>query len=154
MSIEKEKRLRNTSFSPEERNLKKMDEDEENKNNNNPKNSGKIKKSKTLRSSVKMKKKEKEKKHTRKSSCNEIINSKKVKINSNVEIIDVESWKQYNLEQTADENFEELLKIEYENEKEEKENGNKNNTNNKNNKNNVRRVKGRQGNVSCTCIII
>ena len=100
------------------------------------------------------KKKEKEKKHQRKSSCNEFLNLKKVKINSNVEIIDVESWKKYNLEQTADENFEELLKIEYENEEEGKENGNKNNINNKSNKNNVKRFKGRQGNVSCTCIII
>ena len=101
-----------------------------------------------------MKKKEKEKKHKRTSSCDEVINSKKVKINNNIEIIDVESWKKYNLEQTADENFEELMKIEYENEKEGKENGNKTNTNDKNNKNNIRRVKGRQGNVSCTCIII
>ena len=31
MSKEKEERLRNTSFSPEERNLKKMDEEEESK---------------------------------------------------------------------------------------------------------------------------
>ena len=154
MSKEKEEQLRNTSFSPEERNLKKIDEAEESKNNNNSKNLRKIKKSKTLRSSVKMKKKEKEKKHKRTSSCDEVINSKKVKINSNIEIIDVESWKKYNLEQTADENFEELLKIEYENEQEGKDNGNKNNTNDKNNKNNIKRVKGRQGNVSCTCIII
>ena len=58
------------------------------------------------------------------------------------------------MEQTADENFEELLKIEYEKEEEGKENGNKNNINNKSNKNNIKRVKGRQGNVSCTCIII
>ena len=123
-------------------------ENEETKNNDDTKNSGKIKKSKTLRSSVKMKKKEK--KHVRNSSCDAISNGKKVKINKKIEIIDVESWKKYNLEQTADENFEEFLKMEYENEKG-KENENKNNTN-INNK--VKRLKGRDGNVSCTCILI
>ena len=98
--------------------------------------------------------KKNEKKHKRKTSCNDIINSRKVKINSKVEIIDVESWKKYNLEQTADENFEEFLKMEYENEQKEKENENKGNTSNKNIQNNIKRIKGRQGNVSCTCVII
>ena len=127
-------------------------EKEENKINDNTKNTGKIKKSKTLRSSLKMKKKEK--KHHRNSSCDAIITGKKVKINSKVEIIDVESWKKYNLEQTADENFEEFLKMEYENEKKEKENKNNPNNDNNNNNNKVKRIKGRNGNVSCTCIII
>ena len=124
-------------------------ENEKNKNNNNEMVSGNIKKSKTLRSSVKMRKKEK--KHKRNSSCDAITNGKKVKISSKIEIIDVESWKKYNLEQTADENFEEFLKMEYENENKGNEKENKNNGNN-NNK--VKRLRGKNGNVSCTCIII
>ena len=139
--MSKENNLENALLPPE---------NEENKSNGNAKNSGNIKKSKTLRSSLKTKKKEK--KHIRNSSCDAIITGKKVKINSKVEIIDVESWKKYNLEQTADENFEEFLKMEYENEN--KGNDNKNNPNTNNNNNKVKRIKGRNGNVSCTCIII
>ena len=148
MSKDDKEKLENISFTAGESNFNNINNKKENKDNDN---SGKIKKSKTLRSSLKMKKKGKN--HHRSSSCEAIINSKKVKINDKVDIIDVESWKKYNLEQTADENFEELLKMEYENEKKE-ETGDKNDKNNANNKKNIKRVKGRNGNVSCTCIII
>jgi ankyrin repeat protein len=111
MSKDDKEKLENISFTAEQSNFNNMNNKKENKDNDN---SGKIKKSKTLRSSVKMKKKGKN--HHRSSSCDAIINSKKVKINDKVDIIDVESWKKYNLEQTADENFEEFLKMEYENE--------------------------------------
>ena len=143
MSKEIKDKLENMSFTAEESNL-----NQENKNSDN---SGKIKKSKTIRSSLKMKKKRKN--HHRSNSCEIITNSKKVKISDKVDIIDVESWKKYNLEQTADENFEEFLKMEYENESKE-ENGNKTDKNNENNKKNGKRVRGKNGNVSCTCILI
>ena len=146
MNKEDKEKLDNASYTADESNLNDRNNKQENKNNDG---SGKIKKSKTLRSSVKMKKKTKN--HHRSSSCDTITNSKKVKINDKVDIIDVESWKKYNLEQTADENFEEFLKMEYENETKEK-NGNKNDKNNSNNK--IKRVRGKDGNVSCTCIII
>ena len=145
MSKDDKEKLENISFTAGESNFNNINNKKENKDNDN---SGKIKKSKTLRSSMKMKKKGKS--HHRSSSCDAITTSKKVKINDKVDIIDVECWKKYNLEQTADENFEEFLKMEYENENKE-ENGNKND---KNNKKNIKRVKGRNGNVSCTCIII
>ena len=151
MSKDDKEKLENISFTAGESNFNNINNKKENKDNDN---SGKIKKSKTLRSSLKMKKKGKN--HHRSSSCEAIINSKKVKINDKVDIIDVESWKKYNLEQTADENFEELLKMEYENEKKEEtgDKNDKNDKNNANNKKNIKRVKGRNGNVSCTCIII
>ena len=148
MSKDDKEKLENISFTAGESNFNNINNKKENKDNDN---SGKIKKSKTLRSSVKMKKKIKN--HHRSSSCEAIINSKKVKINDKVDIIDVESWKKYNLEQTADENFEEFLKMEYENENKE-ETGDKNDKNNTNNKKTIKKVRGRNGNVSCTCIII
>ena len=142
MIKESKEKSENPSFTAEENNINNQ---KENKDNDN---SGKIRKSKTLRNSLKMKKKGKN--HHRSSSCDAITSTKKVKINDKVDIIDVESWKKYNLEQTADENFEELLKVECENENKE-ENGNKND---KNNKKNGKRVRSKNGNVSCTCIII
>ena len=145
MSKEGQEKIENMSFTAEENNLNNINNKKENKDSDN---SGKIKKSKTLRSSMKMKKKGKS--HHRSSSCDAITTSKKVKINDKVDIIDVECWKKYNLEQTADENFEEFLKMEYENENKE-ENGNKND---KNNKKNNKRVRSKNGNVSCTCIIL
>ena len=135
MSKDDKEKLENISFTAGESNFNNINNKKENKDNDN---SGKIKKSKTLRSSLKMKKKGKN--HHRSSSCEAIINSKKVKINDKVDIIDVESWKKYNLEQTADENFEELLKMEYENEKKE-ETGDKNDKNDKNNANNKKNIK-------------
>ena len=119
---------------------------EENKTYNNVNNFEDIKKSKTHKSPNKLRKKEN--KQIRRKSAEEISNSKKVKINKKIEIIDVECWKQYNLEQTANENLEELLIMEYENKKTDK--NNKNN----NNENKIKRVRGKEGNVSCTCIII
>ena len=98
---------------------------------------GKLKKIKTK--SSKSHNKTKYKKHNRTSSIDNNNNSKrKVKFVNEIEIIDVESWKAYNLEQTAEENIEAFFY-------EESEQGII--TNNK-------KLKERKGNVSCTCIII
>ena len=72
-------------------------------------------------------------------------NSKKVRISDKVEIIDVECWKKYNLEQTADENIENYLEeLERKDEQETKKS--------KNSKN--KRTKSKTDNVFCTCILI
>ena len=72
-------------------------------------------------------------------------NSKKVKFSDKVEIIDVECWKKYNLEQTADENIENYLEeLERNDEQETKKS--------KNSKN--KRTKSKTDNVFCTCILI
>ena len=71
--------------------------------------------------------------------------SKKVKIIDNVEIIDVECWKKYNLEQTADDNIEDYLEEIERNE----------DLNNKKPKNsNNKRTKSKTENVTCTCVLI
>ena len=72
-------------------------------------------------------------------------NSKKVKISDKVEIIDVECWKKYNLEQTADENIENYLEELERNEEQETKKS-------KNSKN--KRTKSKTDNVFCTCILI
>ena len=72
-------------------------------------------------------------------------NSKKVKISDKVEIIDVECWKKYNLEQTADENIEDYLEELERNEEQETKKS-------KNSKN--KRTKSKTDNVFCTCILI
>ena len=74
-------------------------------------------------------------------------NTKKVKFNENVDFINVECWKMYNIEQTADENFEAFF---IDNEKDDKENLNKEEEKNNNKKKN----KGKDETISCTCIII
>ena len=72
-------------------------------------------------------------------------NSKKVKIIDNIEIIDVECWKKYNLEQTADDNIEDYLEEIERNE----------DLNNKKPKNsNNKRTKSKTENVTCTCALI
>ena len=73
--------------------------------------------------------------------------TKKVKFNSKVEVIDVECWKIYNAEQTADENFDAFFT---DLEKEDKEKINKEEK--KNNNNNKRNTK--KDTISCTCAII
>ena len=99
-------------------------------------------------------------------------NNKKVKFIEKIDIIKVECWKKYNLEQTADEcdffyNY--LEDFEYSNNDKKETNTNKNknsnknknnndnkNNNNKKNKNNPNnnRNKGKKGNFTCACIII
>ena len=119
----------NNSFTKDDDNIvKNIKEDDENNN-------FKIKKSKTLRNSVKSKAK-KGKKINSKDDNN--TNSKKVKFNSNIEFINVESWKSYNLEQTADENLEALF-IDYDD---------------KENKEDKKINKKGRNNISCTCNII
>ena len=140
MSEEHKVQLDNISYNVEENR-------KENKNNKDLYNFGDIKKSKTHKNSIKSKKKEK--KHIRKNSMGQITNSKKVKINKKIEIIDVECWKQYNIEQTAEENLEEFLILEYEKKKKEEEE-----KKNNNNENKIKRLRGKEENISCTCIII
>lgn len=98
-------------------------------------------------------------------------NNKKVKFIEKIDIIKIECWKKYNLEQTADEcDFFDNYLEDFENPNDEKKetntnknkNSNKNkNNNNKNNnskknKNNLNnnRNKGKKGNFTCVCIII
>ena len=73
---------------------------------------------------------------------------KKVKINDDITIIDIECWKEYNLEQTADENNEEFNV----------ETNNNEDTNikkkEKKNKSKGKRNNNKENNISCTCLII
>ena len=66
---------------------------------------------------------------------------KKVKFTEKIIFIDVECWKKYNAEQTADENYYEI------NEEEINELKNKNNDNNNNKRN-------KKDNVFCTCNVV
>ena len=102
---------------------------------------GEIKKSKTSRYSTKLKKTKNKK---NKKDSNENNNTKKVKFSDKVDEILVESWKRYNLDQTADENFDAFF---MNNQDEEKENKNNNKSNNK-------KSNGKRDNISCTCNII
>ena len=70
------------------------------------------------------------------------VKKKRVKFTDKIIFIDVECWKKYNAEQTADENFEGLNEEEEVNEKENKKNDNNNNKRNK------------KDNVFCTCNIV
>ena len=122
-----EKQKKNNIHSKDDENIiKKRKESDDNLK--------KINKSKTLRSSVK----DKTKKENKKSSKEDNISSRKVKFNSNVDIINVECWKSYNLEQTADENLEAFF-LDYDDKD--------------NNKDDKKNKKGKN-NISCTCIII
>ena len=127
--VEKEKGNNNSFTEDDENIIKKIKDNDENNN-------VKIKKSKTLRNSVKSKNKKANKTNPKEDNTN----SKKVKFNNNIEFINVESWKSYNLEQTADENLEALF-IEYDD-------------NNKENKDDKKINKKGRNNISCTCNII
>ena len=72
-------------------------------------------------------------------------NSKIVKIIDTPIIIDVESWKQYNYEQTAEANLEEYL--------EEINNNKKENENETDNVKNIKINRVKTENVTCTCIL-
>ena len=79
------------------------------------------------------------------SAFNSKKNSKKVKIIDNIEIINVECWKKYNMEQTVDDNIEDYLEEIERNEE----------LNNKKPKNiNNKRSKSKTENVTCTCVLI
>ena len=85
---------------------------------------------------------------TERSNTKQEIKQKRVKFAGEVIFIDVECWKKFNAELTADENFDEI------NEEESKEEQNKN-INKKNNKNNTNNIKNIQkDNIFCTCNII
>ena len=73
------------------------------------------------------------------------IKKKRVKFIDKITVIDVECWKKYNMEQTADENF-------YDNNEDEEEDVEvKNETNDKTNN---KKKKNKKDNVVCTCNII
>ena len=79
------------------------------------------------------------------SAFNSKKNSKKVKIIDNIEIINVECWKKYNMEQNVDDNIEDYLEEIERNEE----------LNNKKPKNiNNKRSKSKTENVTCTCVLI
>ena len=115
---QKKKKIRNkTKLQDEEENLRKSDKN--NKKTDENKDLNKI------HTKIKKKKiKEKEIKNEEDSNCKKIVKFGKI------DIIDVECWKEINLELTAEENIEELYKI-----AETQEN---------------KRMK----NIGCTCIII
>lgn len=133
--IGKEK-VNNKSYSKDNGNLVRNKNEKYEEGNDG----SKIKKQKTLRDSTN----NKIIKNT-KTSINEITNnnSRKVKFNNNIEFIEVECWKSYNLEQTADENFDALF---MDCDKEDKDKLNKDDKNKKRPKD--------KGDVSCVCIIL
>ena len=67
------------------------------------------------------------------------ISRKKVKFNEDIKIIDVECWKEYNLENTVEENFDDL---------------NNENSDKKDEENNIRKKNDKKEKISCTCLII
>ena len=75
------------------------------------------------------------------------FNSKirRVKFKNKVDIVDVECWKMYNADQTADENYDALFT---DFEKDDKEKANKDD------KNNNKKRNSKKDTVSCSCIII
>ena len=73
-----------------------------------------------------------------------IKKAKKVKFSEKVVYIDVECWKKYNVELTADENFDDI--------NEEEINDNQKKDDNKNNNNN--KIIKRKENIVCTCNVI
>ena len=103
--VEKEK-INNISYSKDDVDIKKNIIGKGNENDPI------FNKSKTYRNSVKTKTKRGNKKNT-KEEKDKINNIKKVKFNSSVDVIKVECWKKYNLEQTADENLESIF-LDYE----------------------------------------
>ena len=117
-----------------------VSDDEANNAKNTNDDIGPIRKSKTVKNPTKIKAKKESKKKQKES----IENKRKVKFNNDIQIIDVESWKKYNLEQTADENFGAFLYEESEDDKDKTK---------KDKKNNIKKIKEREGNVSCTCNI-
>ena len=134
---EKEK-LNNFQYTKDDENILK------NSIEKNGENDIKARKSKNVRNSAKPKTIRGSIKKDEKDNNN---NTKKVKFNENVDFINVECWKMYNIEQTADENFEAFF---IDNEKDDKENLNKEEEKNNNKKKN----KGKDETISCTCIII
>ena len=125
-----------------------------------------IRKTKTTRASSK----QKQSKKTKSPKKNKEVsnkNKKRVKFTDKVDIIKVECWKKYNLEQTADEcEYLDDYLDDFENGVTSKSNNNSNKNNDKNNnkegekneiKNNHRKNKGnkpKKGNYTCVCNII
>ena len=124
-----------------------------------------IRKTKTTKlNSPKREKKSKKSKSPHRTHKNPKNSDKKVKFKEKVDIVKVECWKQYNLEQTADEceyiddvleDFE-IDNNDKGNNKDKNKNDKKNEkpTGGRNRNNNNKKGKGKKGNYTCTCIII
>ena len=111
------------------------DEDNNDKNNINENNKEKINKRK-IRGS-------KRRNDSKSINIEDSIHKlKKVKFNNNIDVIDVECWKAYNFEQTADENFDAFF-FEDNDDKNKKDNNNQDDKKKKN-----------REEISCTCKII
>ena len=80
-------------------------------------------------------------------------NKKRVKFKKNITVIDVECWKEYNLEQVAEENFDNIVEdIDDDGNKKDKK-GKKKKKKKKNNEENNNN-NNKKENISCTCLII
>ena len=112
-----------------------------------------IRKTKTVKATSSNKKKgHTKKKHTKNSQKNPDKPTKHVKFLDKIDIVKIECWKKYNLEQTADENLEELFEDNDNNKSnsQNKKNDNRSNYNNNPSKN----KKAKPSNITCTCIIV
>ena len=112
-----------------------------------------IRKTKTVKATSTNKKRSHTRKKSQKKPKNPNKPTKHVKFLDKIDIVKIECWKKYNLEQTADENLDELFE---DNDNKDKNNSlNKKNENrNNNNNNSTKNKKAKSSNITCTCIII
>ena len=80
-------------------------------------------------------------------------NKKRVKFKKNITVIDVECWKEYNLEQVAEENFDNIVEDIDDDENKKDKKGKKKKKKKKNNEENNNN-NNKKENISCTCLII
>ena len=112
-----------------------------------------IRKTKTCKSPKNRKKTKERKKSQKRKQRDPNKPIKHVKFLDKVDIVKIESWKKYNLEQTADENLDEL----FEDNSPKQKNSSQVKTNDKNNNNNnnaMKKKKMKNPNASCACMII
>ena len=113
-----------------------------------------IRKTKTCKSPLNKRKTKDKKKSQKKKPRDPNKPLKHVKFLDKIDIVKIECWKKYNLEQTADENLDEL----FEDNNTKPKNGNQTKTNDKNNNNNnnnsLKKKKTKNSNTSCVCMII
>ena len=113
-----------------------------------------IRKTKTCKS-PKNKKRTKERKKTIKRKPRDPNKPvKHVKFLDKIDIVKIECWKKYNLEQTADENLDELFEDNTPKQKNSMQAKNNDKNNNNNNNNSSKKKKIKNSNISCACMII
>ena len=115
-----------------------------------------IRKTKTVKATTKNNKKgHNKKKPPKKPPKDPNKPTKHVKFIDKIDIVKIECWKKYNLEQTADENLDELFEENDTKDKSSSQNKKNENRNNNNNSNNsAKNKKGKSSNITCTCIIV